>query len=81
VLLEPRSFEPDLLDRAEAVWLCKRLVETLPPDVMALVWRHYVVGVSWADLATELGVSSDTAKQRASRALRGARRRIDLSRD
>lgn len=74
-----RSFEHEVVERDEAVRVHKRLARELPAEIMGIVWRHYVGGVAWADLANELDENLNSLKTRVHRALRAAVLRIQQS--
>jgi DNA-directed RNA polymerase specialized sigma24 family protein len=77
LLQRPRWFEHDVVDRAEAVWVAAQLVKILPSEILDLLWLHHVGGASWTVLAAQLEISTQALKQRVSRAVLSARRRID----
>jgi DNA-directed RNA polymerase specialized sigma24 family protein len=75
-----RSFDQDVVDRAEAKWMADLLGDRLPRAIMDILWSHYVDGATWAELAARHGISADTLKQRACRALMEVRRNISRGR-
>jgi DNA-directed RNA polymerase specialized sigma24 family protein len=81
LLQHPRWFEHEVVDRAEATWVASQLARILPPGILDVLWQHHIGGVAWAALATQRGISTSALKQRVSRAVLIARRRIGMLRD
>lgn len=56
-------------------------LRSLPSDQQLAVTSKVVVGMGYADLAGELGVTQSTARQRVSRALRSLRTQLTTDKD
>jgi RNA polymerase sigma factor (sigma-70 family) len=52
-----------------AVLIARRAIDSFPATLRKQMFRHYVDGCSWAEIAEEFAASEDTVKKNVSRAL------------
>lgn len=75
----PRSFEHDLVDRAEARWAVAKLPGRVPAEAIEVV-RGMADGATLAQLASERGVTTSALQTRVWRALAPIRAEVESER-